>query len=180
MKKILYFIIVVVFICFTGCSNTENSNENMKDNNVSKTSINEDTCKVENEEELIKALKDNYSVTLIDDITSDKVLVLEGNFSKTNTRDKNNITEIGRELNLYVIDDNNIISYTLTSPQLIIKSKNTTMTGGNYVGDIKVEAEGFSLDGITINGNIYLKNSDIKDSFSVKNNVNISGKIEIK
>ena len=107
---------------------------------------------------------------------------MEGNFSKTDTTEGNKVTHIGRELNLFYIDNsNNVInSYTLRVPKLVIRSNDTTIKGGKIKGDIYVESDGLILDDTKVEGNIYFKDKKNKDSFKLENTASVSGNIEIE
>lgn len=175
---------VILNLClFSGCNSQDKSlvkdkenAENSIHNEVKSTSI------VTNEEELRVAVKESYSITLKDDIKCESNIVMEGEFSKTDTTESNKVIEVGRELNLFYIDDNtNIINnYRLEAPNLIINSKDTTLKGGKFIGDIYVESNGFILDDTKVDGNIYFRNLEFKESFVIKNTSNISGEIGVK
>ena len=111
-----------------------------------------------------------------------KVLIMEGDFSKTDTTEENKVSHIGRELNLFYIDTSNnfINSYTLSVPKLVIKSNDTTIRGGKIKGDIYVESNGLILDDTKVEGNIYFKDKKNKDSFKLENTASVSGNIEIE
>ena len=132
-RTVLYLLLVSLFI---GCNEINNKiNEGS-----SEIEINEgnDVLTVANEEELAIALKEGYRITIKNDIETNNELIMEGDFSKTDTTEGNKVSHIGRELNLFYIDkSNNVInSYTLSVPKLVIKSNDTTIKGGKIKGDI--------------------------------------------
>ena len=119
---------------------------------------------VGNEEELAIALKEDYSITIKNNIEANNELTMEGDFSKTDTTERNKVTHVGRKLNLFYIDNsNNVINnYTLSVPKLVVKSNDTTIKGGKIKGDIYVESNGLILDDTKVKGNIYFKNEKNK------------------
>ncbi len=98
----------------------------------------------------------------LNDITIDEVLVVEGTFFN-----KDDITsDIYRKLGLYAQDENHTVTerYTVTAPKMIIKSPNTKIQGGTFVGNVYVEANGFSVQDATVQGNIYFASQEFMDS----------------
>lgn len=180
MKRIIYTLIYIVFtvLILVQCKSQRDRID--KENNTHEII---DTYEVENYEQLEFALEECYSITLKNDIETAKDLILEGSFSKTCTATENNIViDVGRKLNLSSADRETNINrdYKLISPKLIIRSKNSTITGGKYIGDLYVEEEGLTLDNIYIDGNVIFKNSKVRESFQDKNNTIVSGEIIIK
>lgn len=180
---VLYLLVISLFI---GCNEVNNkineiSNENEIEGNSGKDDF-QGSLMVVNEEELAIALKEDYSITIKNDIEGNNELIMEGDFSKTDTTEENKVTHIGRELNLFYIDNNNnvINNYTLSVPKLVIKSKDTTIKGGKIKGDIYVESDGLILDDTKVEGNLYFKDKKNKDSFKLENTASVSGNIEIE
>lgn len=176
-RTVLYLLLVSLFI---GCNEINNKiNEGS-----SEIEINEgnDVLTVANEEELAIALKEDYRITIKNDIETNNELIMEGDFSKTDTTEGNKVSHIGRELNLFYIDkSNNVInSYTLSVPKLVIKSNDTTIKGGKIKGDIYVESNGLILDDTKVEGNLYFKNKNNEDSFKLQNTASVSGNIEVE
>lgn len=128
---------------------------------------------VVDEESLMNAMSADgtWIVIFQDDFSTDKELVLEGEFIH---RD-----EVARKLALYDQDsDRNITDrYTLETPKLTVKSENTSVKGGVIKGDVYVEAMGFELDDATIDGNLYFTNSDAESSFN--NDGTVNGEIKL-
>lgn len=178
---VVYLLVISLFIGCNGVNNkiSENSNE------IERSEENDnfqDTLMVLNEEELAISLKEDYSITIKNDIEANNELIMEGDFSKTDTTEENKVSHIGRELNLFYIDtsNNRINSYTLSVPKLVIKSNDTTIRGGKIKGDIYVESNGLILDDTKVEGNIYFKDKKNKDSFKLENTASVSGNIEIE
>ena len=180
---LLYLLLLTFFI---GCSDI---NDKVNNNSTTSEIENEEEADkfegsliVTNEEELAIALKENYSITIKNDINSSNELIIEGDFSKTDTTEENKVTHVGRKLNLFYIDsDNNTINnYTLNVPKLVIKSNDTTIKGGKIKGDIYVEAKGVILDDTKLQGNIYFKDEKLKDTFKLENTATVSGNIKVQ
>lgn len=178
-RKIIIYALSILCILMVGCNSTgiEENNEASNENDEF-----ENTEFVNNEEELINGLTNDYSVTIIDNITSNNNLIIEGEFFKTDTTEENNVVSIGRKLNLYSKDEeNNVINnYVLEAPSLTIQSENTVIKGGTFVGNIYIEAKGFEIDNTKIKGNLYFKSQEAKDTFVKSNASSIQGKISVK
>ncbi|MDU2490883.1 MAG: hypothetical protein E7D27_09870 [Clostridium celatum] len=176
-RTVLYLLLVSLFI---GCNEVNNKiNEGFSEFEINEGN---DALTVANEEELAIALKEGYRITIKNDIETNNELIMEGDFSKTDTTEGNKVSPIGRELNLFYINkSNNVInSYTLSVPKLVIKSNDTTIKGGKIKGDIYVESNGLILDYTKVEGNLYFKNKNNKDSFRLQNTASVSGNIEVE
>lgn len=126
--------------------------------------------------------KDGFWIIVpITDLTTDKDLVLEGEF-----HDKNDPTKpLKRKIGLYTHNDpadkkKATHSFTLTAPSLTIKSPYATLQYGYFVGDIYVEANNFSLVNNKVTGNIYFATQEAKDTFTMDANSSVSGVQEVK
>lgn len=64
--------------------------------------------------------------------------------------------------------------------EMTIKSPNTKFQGGTFVGDIYVEANGFTLENATIEGNVYLSKEEYKSSANIKDKSEVTGAIEVE
>lgn len=185
--KILLLACLVILILFSGCNSEDRDLINKDDDvEINGEKLLEDesqnTSMIRNEEELIVALKESYSITIKNDVNCKNDIIMEGDFSKTDTTEINKVIDVGRELNIFYIDQstNVINNYVLEAPNLVIKSKDTTIKGGKFIGNIYVESNGFVLDDTKIDGNIYFRNLESKESFVIKNTSSISGEIAIK
>ena len=94
----------------------------------------------------------------LNDITLSEDLVVEGEFTNKDLP--------ARKIAMYTQDaDHNIIdSFTLTVPNLIVKSENTKLQGGTFVTDVYVEANGFQVSKATVEGNVYYATQEYMDS----------------
>lgn len=156
---------------FTGCSSSEEANKTEETDAV--TSATETIA--ENIEDLATGMSANGSWIIImqQDLEASNDLVVEGEFTH---RDN-----IARKLAFYTQDsDRNITGrFTLTAPSLTIKSENTKLHGGTFVGDVIVEAAGLELVGdFTIDGNLTFANEEVKASANLENGT-VTGTISV-
>lgn len=168
MKKVLLVIVVLTMVLgiFSGCTAKPAPDATAKPapdatGNVDVVT----TASLVNEEAaFLNAIsKDGtWIICTLGDLTTDKDLVLEGEFY-----DKADTTkDLYRKLALYAQDaDKNVTArYILTAPKLTIKSPNAKIQGGTFKGDVYVEANGFTLQDATVDGNIYYSSQEFKDS----------------
>ena len=122
-----------------------------------------------------------WIVCPLNDLTTDKNLVVEGTF-----RDKNDPTkDLKRKVGLYthlVPGNSKIVThrFTLTAPSLTIKSPSATLQHGIYAGDIYVEADKFSLVDQKVTGNIYFATQAALDSFVMDEASSVTGVKAVK
>lgn len=115
-------------------------------------------------EVLEKALsaEGNWIVAATNDVTFDSEVTVTGEF-----HDKGDDTaDIYRKLALYSQDDDHNITaeYTMTVPTLIVETENFNIVNGTVKGDIEVKADGFVLNGATVDGNITFDTKEHQDS----------------
>lgn len=124
----------------------------------------------------------SWIVLLKSDITTDKELVIEGEFTKPDKEDKTKMVEAGRKIAIYDRNAEKVTTakYTLKTPKLTVKSKDTTIQGGTFVGDIYVEADDFAIKDVKIDGNIYFANKELMDSFDIEEGASVTGIQEVK
>lgn len=177
-----------------GCSNNDGTTNDTTNNgtttedkgnstteNPGDTDVVSSASLASDEETLKKALKDSWIVLLKNDITTDKDIVVEGDFTKPDKNDSNKMVPAGRTIALYENGDNNTTkSYTLTTPKVTVKSKDTKIEGGAIIGDIYVEADGFELENAKIEGNVYFSKQEYKDSFKMDDKSTVTGVQEVK
>lgn len=115
------------------------------------------------------------------DLTTDKELVLEGEFVN-GKKDDAGKDIVQRKIALYTQDeDRNITArFTLTAPKLTIKSPVASIQHGTFKGDLYVAVEGFKLVDATIDGNVYFTSDAIKASFTMDETSKITGTQEVK
>jgi hypothetical protein len=114
-----------------------------------------------------------WIVIFIEDMTVDTEIVLEGAFTNKDLP--------ARKIALYAQDENRkkTAVYTLTAPKLTVKSENARIQGGTFVGDVYVEANGFSVVDAEIKGNVYFANEDVKSTFTLDQGT-VTGATEVK
>lgn len=119
-----------------------------------------------------------WIVTPVADITSDKDLVIDGEFYKKD--DKAN--GVYRKIGLYAQDADKKVTaeYTVTAPKVVVKSENTNFVNGTIKGDLYVEAKGVVLKNTKVEGNVYFANEDAKASFVMEEEASVSGVQEVK
>mgnify|MGYP001194034513 CR=1 FL=1 len=131
---------------------------------------------VTDEASLLKAMsKDGtWIVILVNDFTTDKELVMDGEFI--------NKEKVDRKLALYSQDENKNVTatFTLTAPKLTVKSPSTRIQNGTFKGDLYVAAPNVQLRGAKIEGNVYFANEEVKATFTMDENSSVTGVMELK
>ena len=174
MKKFLSvsMILVLSLAVLVGCGGEDQSNA--KEDVVT-------TASIVNEEDAFKEAisKDGkWIIATLDDLKFDEELVVEGEFRNKGDADK----ELYRKIAPYTQDENRNVTerYTITAPKLTIKSPNTKLQGGTFVGDVYVEAKGFTIKDAKVEGNVYFANEDYKASADMSNKGEVTGVTEVK
>ena len=141
MKKLVLIIALTCLFAglFTGCNvvtddPTDDPIETQKPDVVTGASVAKD------EAALLKAAgKDGEWIILFNkDLTTDKEIVVEGEFTEADENDATKQVPLGRKIALYAQDAsrNKTASYTLTAPKITVISKDTKIQGGTFVGDV--------------------------------------------
>ncbi|WP_440960462.1 hypothetical protein ACN6KS_21815 [Paenibacillus nitricinens] len=189
MRKIASVAAVFAIVLLVGCGNSTNNNANVtptatttpgNTNNAGNTNNTTDAVTsasvVDNEEAFKKAISADgtWIAATLKDLTFTEDLVLDGQFT--------NKDEPARKIALYTQDANHNItnSYKLTAPKLTIKSKNARIQGGTFIGDVYVEAEGFSLVNATVEGNVYFTDAKYQSTFDTSDQGKVTGVTEVK
>jgi len=181
MKKLISIFLMMVLLTgvLAGCANQNTTpTSTQKPDAVSSASLATDEAK------LVKAAsKDGaWIIILKNDMTTTKEIVIEGEFTKPNPTDAAKIVPAGRKLALYNQDDKRNVTarYTLTAPKLTVKSIDTKIQSGTFVGDVYVEALGFNLVDAKVQGNIYYKSEELKAAFTMDAKSSVTGVQEVK
>ena len=166
MKKktiLLLTTLALVIALFAGCTAGPNGGtqqpggDKQPDAQTSASIVNDETA-------FIKAIgKDGtWIVCTLNDLDIDQDLVVEGDFHDKGDDSK----DLYRKIALCTQDDNHKITdrFKLTAPKLTVKSPNTKISGGTFVGDIYVESKGFTLEDATVEGNVYFATQEDQDS----------------
>jgi len=124
------------------------------------------TASIVSDEEAFKeaiSADGTWIIATLNDLTFEEDLVLEGEFHNKGDSEQ----ELYRKLAPYTQDEDRNITerYTITAPKLTVKSPNAKLQGGTFVGDIYVEANGFTLSDAKVDGNVYFANEEYKESF---------------
>ncbi|MEK4059678.1 MULTISPECIES: hypothetical protein [Paenibacillus] len=183
MRKIAGLAAVFALTLLVGCGNSNNNNAANPDASANgNTNVTETTdavtsaSVVNNGEDFKKAIsKDGtWIAATLNDLTFTEDLVVDGQFI--------NKEEPARKIALYTQDaEHNITnSFILTAPKITIKSENARIQGGTFVGDVYVEADGFSVVNATIKGNVYFANDQYQSTFDSSDQGIVSGVTEVK
>jgi hypothetical protein len=192
MRKIAGVAAVIAIVLLVGCGNSNNNNANVTPTATTTpgNANNEGTANnpnnttdavtsasvVDNEESFKKAISADgtWIAATLKDLTFTEDIVLDGQFT--------NKDEPARKIALYTQDaDHNITnSFKLTAPKLTIKSKNARIQGGTFIGDVYVEAEGFSLVNATVEGNVYFTDAKYQSTFDTSDQGKVTGVTEVK
>jgi len=122
-----------------------------------------------------------WIICLLTDLTFDKELVLEGEFTN-GKKDENGKDVIQRKIALYEQDENRKVTarYTLTAPKLTIKSPEARIQSGTFKGDLYVSAKNFQLVDTTVEGNVYFTSEEAQSTFKMDATSKVTGKQELK
>jgi hypothetical protein len=168
-------VIVLVVFLLSACSGTDgNQGEEENPDAVS-------TASIVNEEEAFKnAISSNgeWIIATLNDLTFEEEIVVEGTFYDGGDSDN----DIYRKIAAYAQDENRTVTdrYTITAPQMIIKSPNTRFQAGVFAGDIIVEADGFTLFNATVEGNIYFASEEYQESSEITEDSEVTGEIKVQ
>jgi len=160
-------------IIITGCGKRESSEaaeQAIEADTVSAASI------VDTAQGFLKAAGKNgtWIIAVTQDITTDQEIIVEGRFTR---RD-----EIYRKIALYAQDENRNVTdrYTLTAPELTVRSENTRIQGGTFAGDVYVEANKFHVYDGKVDGDIYFAEEEYKSSFSLQEGGEVTGELIVQ
>ncbi len=135
---------------------------------------------VTEEEAFLNAISENgtWIIATLNDLTFDQELVLEGEFHNKDDEAQ----DLYRKIAPYTQDaDHNVTGrFTITAPKLTVKSPNTRIQGGTFVGDVYVESNGFTLRDAKIEGNLYFASEEAKSSSDLTNAAEVTGAVEVK
>lgn len=139
------------------------------------------TASIVNDEEAFKTAissEGTWIIATLNDLTFEEELVLEGEFHDKG--DESN--DLYRKIALYEQDeDRNVTArYTVKAPKLVVKSENAKIQSGTFVGDIVVEANGFTLSDAKVEGNVYFASEEYKESFTQDETSEVSGEVSVK
>ena len=180
MKKLrsLTLIFLLSLLVLAGCAGDQTAtNEEQAE---TKTDVVTAATMVKDEEVFKKSISEDgvWIICTLNDLSFEEELVVEGTF-----RNKDNPeNDIYRKIAPYTQDDNHKVNerFTITAPKMVIKSPNTRFQAGIFVGDIYVQANGFSLRDAKVEGNLYFANEEYQSSSEVSDDSTVTGVIEVK
>lgn len=153
-------------------NNNAGENENNEEDGMTGATYNE----VMDEDSLLEYIGADgaWILHFYDDVTTDQDLVMEG--------DQENRDEPERKLALYEQDaDRNVTEqHTLEAPSLTVMNENGRLQNGTFIGDIYVEANGFVLAGMTVEGNVYFASDEYEASADIDEDTEVTGDIEVQ
>jgi hypothetical protein len=118
-----------------------------------------------------------WIICLLNDLTFDKELTVDGDFMNTKTPPVSQ-----RKLAFYEQDENRNVTdrYTLTAPKMTINSVDCSIQHGTFKGDLYVSAKNFQLIDATVDGNVYFTNADAQSTFKMDENSKVTGEQALK
>lgn len=131
---------------------------------------------VNNGDALLKAVskEGKWIAATVNDIVIDKEIVVEGQFTYRDA--------IVRKIALYTQDDKRNVTarFRLQAPKMIIRSENTVLQSGTFVGDVQVEAKGFKLVDFRVDGNVFFTTDEFKNTFTKDDKSTVTKATEVR
>lgn len=120
----------------------------------------------------------NFIILTSRDLSFTEDLTVEGTFTKPNKEGK----EVPTRSLAFAENgaDGKIVSYSVTVPNLLIKSENTLLEYGTVIGNVYIQAEGFKTKEAKIEGNLYFATQELMDAFEKDDATIITGTTEVK
>jgi len=138
---------------------------------------------VDNPDDFEEAISDNgtWLIATVDDITFDKDIVLDGEYTN-GKKDDDGKDIIQRKIALYTQDENRNVTdrFTLTAPKLTINSPNARIQSGTFKGDLYVSANNFQLVDATVDGNIYFTTEEAQSTFTMDDKSEVTGEQKLE
>jgi len=115
-----------------------------------------------------------WIIATLNDLTFDKELVLEGEFTHRDV--------LNRKIAPYTQDEKKVVTrkFTLTAPKLTILSPNAKIQSGIFKGDLYVSGSNFQLIDAKVEGNVYFTTQEAKDTFKMDASSQVTGVQELK
>ena len=196
MKKKTFILTLFTLVALvTACSNTDTGSTNNESGNNQTTTENNNGSSTGNtgntnnettdattgpswvtdDKSLETAINESWIVIVTKNLETDKELVFKGGF-------ENDSKDGSRLLTLYNQDENGVksASYTLTAPKATFQQDGSRIKGGTFKGDVYVECNNFELVDATIDGNVYFKTQEAKDTFKLDDTSKVTGKMEVQ
>jgi hypothetical protein len=178
MKKNVILILIVLLSLFGLAACSGDSEQAAEEEQVADTVT---TASIVSEEaEFRKAISSDgtWIIATLTDLTFEEEIVVEGTFYNGGDSED----EVYRKIAAYAQDDDRNVTerYTITAPEMVIKSPNTRFQSGVFVGDIIVEADGFTLYDATVEGNIYFASEEYQESAEITEDSEVTGSTEVR
>lgn len=184
-KSLIISLLLLIFtFALWGCS--KKGHENIKEDlNHMVEGTNDavaSSSRANSVESFKSAINNSWIVIVEKDLKIEEEVTLNPGFKKINSEDKSSMIDTPRILAIFDKDESGTVKnvYTLTVPKLIIKDEGAKLEGGTLKGDVYVEANNVVLQEITIDGNVYFKDENAKNSFVIDENSKITGVMEVK
>ena len=182
MSKVLTTVLTATaaLVLLSACSSDKktDSSSSSKETANSSTEVVSGASISAKPEELEMALSDKGNWIVAATVTFDNEVTVAGTFHDKG-KDSN---DVYRKLALYSQDDNKKVTaeYEITVPKLIVSSENFNIVHGTVKGDIEVKANGFTLNGTKVNGNITFDKQEYKDSADLeKDGATVTGEVTV-
>ncbi|AIQ48422.1 hypothetical protein R70723_22765 [Paenibacillus sp. FSL R7-0273] len=181
MNKLSLSAAVLALFLVSGCGNDGSGNPSgngaaVNTNNAGEPDAVATASIVDNEAAFRNALsKDGtWIAAALRNLNFGEELIVDGQFVHNG--------EPARKIALYTQDEDQDItdSFSLTAPKLIVKSENTRLEGGIFIGDVYVEADGFTVVSATVRGNIFFADKQYLSTFHLGDQGIVSGSAKVK
>ena len=177
-KKIILGLVVLLSIfALVACSGGSNQAANEEQESADVVT----TASIVDEESAFKeaiSADGNWIIATLNDLTFEEAITVEGNFYDGGNPEN----DLYRKIAAYAQDDEYNVTdrYTITAPEMHIKSPNTRFQSGIFVGNIILKANDFTLYDATVEGNIYFSREEYKNSAEITENSKVTGNIKVK
>jgi hypothetical protein len=182
MSLLLAFLLMMTL--FVACGQDETTTEDTTaegtESDTEEVDVVTTASLVDNGQAVVDGLsaEGTWIVATLNDTETDQDIIVEGLFYN---RDDES-SDIYRKLGLYTQDaDRNILEqFTLTAPKMVVRSENFKIQGGTFIGDVYVEANGFTVgEEAAVDGNIYFASQEYMDTFVVDETAEVTGTQEV-
>lgn len=181
--KIPILTFALLTVLFTGCAKAPSKGPSQTTPPETTPDVTTTASIVDNAADFEKAISSTgtWIIAATKDITTDKELVLDGEF-KNGKKDDNGKDIIQRKVALYTQDENRKVTarFTLTAPRLTINSPEASIQHGTFKGDLYVNVKNFKLVDATVDGNVYFTTDEAKSAFLMDTTSKVTGTQELK
>ncbi|MBP7403230.1 MAG: hypothetical protein KBA30_11490 [Clostridia bacterium] len=177
---VLAVLMIVSTALFAGCSNVTPAATTVATTTVDASAGASHATDAATFEKAVSA-QGTWIIYTTADLTVTKALTLDGEFTN-GKKDDAGKDIVQRKIALYTQDADRKVTarFTLTIPELTIKSPKASIQHGIVKGDLIVDVDGFQLVDTKVEGNVYFTKQAYKDSFVMDADSSITGKNEVK